>query len=117
MVVGVDRFREYFRDFQGSYVLIGGVAASIAMEELGEEFRLTKDLDIVLVVEALDRAFVGQFWKFIKEVAMPFARMVTAMGTPRFFIASRIRRTNPFPFRSSCFPVSRMAWSTKKRPE
>ncbi|WP_339489863.1 hypothetical protein [Pseudomonas rhizophila] len=67
MVVGVDRFREYFRDFQGSYVLIGGVAASIAMEELGEEFRLTKDLDIVLVVEALDRAFVGQFWKFIKD--------------------------------------------------
>lgn len=67
MVVGVDRFREYFRDFQGSYVLIGGVAASIAMEELGEEFRLTKDLDIVLVVEALDRAFVGQFWKFIKN--------------------------------------------------
>ncbi|MET3456327.1 hypothetical protein [Pseudomonas kilonensis] len=67
MVVGVDRFREYFKDFQGSYVLIGGVAASIAMEELGEAFRLTKDLDIVLVVEALDRAFVGQFWKFIKD--------------------------------------------------
>ena len=67
MVVGVDRFREYFKDFQGSYVLIGGVAASIAMEELGEEFRPTKDLDIVLVVEALDREFVGQFWKFIKD--------------------------------------------------
>lgn len=67
MVVGVDRFREYFRDFQDCYVLIGGVAASIAMEELGEEFRLTKDLDIVLVVEALDREFVGQFWKFIKD--------------------------------------------------
>lgn len=67
MVVGVDRFREYFKDFQGSYVLIGGVAASIAMEELGEEFRPTKDLDVVLVVEALDRAFVRQFWRFIKD--------------------------------------------------
>ena len=67
MVVGIDRFREYFKEFQGSYVLIGGVAASIAMEELGEEFRLTKDLDIVLVVEALDREFVGQFWTFIKD--------------------------------------------------
>lgn len=67
MVVGVDRFREYFKDFQGSYVLIGGVAASIAMEELGEEFRPTKDLDVVLVVEALDRAFVGQFWNFIRD--------------------------------------------------
>jgi hypothetical protein len=67
LVVGVDRFREYFKDFQDSYVLIGGVAASITMEELGEAFRLTKDLDIVLVVEALDRQFVGQFWKFIKD--------------------------------------------------
>lgn len=47
MVVGVDRFREYFKDFQESYVLIGGVAASMTMEELGEEFRPTKDLDVV----------------------------------------------------------------------
>jgi hypothetical protein len=67
MVVGVDRFREYFKDFQESYVLIGGVAASMTMEELGEEFRPTKDLDVVLVVEALNREFVGQFWKFIKD--------------------------------------------------
>jgi hypothetical protein len=67
MVVGIDRFREYFKDFQESYVLIGGVAASMTMEELGEEFRPTKDLDVVLVVEALNREFVGQFWKFIKD--------------------------------------------------
>lgn len=53
MVVGIDRFREYFKDYQGSYVLIGGVAASITMELLDEKFRTTKDLDVVLVVEAL----------------------------------------------------------------
>lgn len=67
MVVGIERFREYFKDYQGSYVLIGGVAASITMELLDEPFRLTKDLDVVLVVEALNREFVGQFWKFIKD--------------------------------------------------
>lgn len=67
MVVGIDRFREYFKDYQGSYVLIGGVAASITMELLDEPFRVTKDLDVVLVVEALNREFVGQFWKFIKD--------------------------------------------------
>lgn len=67
MVVGIDRFREYFKDYQGSYVLIGGVAASITMELLDERFRATKDLDVVLVVEALNREFVGQFWKFIKD--------------------------------------------------
>ncbi|UWF49896.1 hypothetical protein NYP20_02695 [Pseudomonas sp. N3-W] len=67
MVVGIDRFREYFKDYQGSYVLIGGVAASITMELLDEKFRTTKDLDVVLVVEALNLEFVGQFWKFIKD--------------------------------------------------
>jgi hypothetical protein len=67
MVVGIDRFREYFKDYQGSYVLIGGVAASITMELLDESFRATKDLDVVLVIEALNREFVGQFWKFIKD--------------------------------------------------
>ncbi|MEK1836439.1 hypothetical protein ACQKPC_13750 [Pseudomonas sp. NPDC089918] len=67
MVVGIDRFREYFKDYQGSYVLIGGVAASITMELLDEPFRATKDLDVVLVVEALNREFVGQFWTFIKD--------------------------------------------------
>ncbi|VVM42379.1 hypothetical protein PS862_00505 [Pseudomonas fluorescens] len=67
MVVGIDRFREYFKDYQDSYVLIGGVAASITMELLDEPFRATKDLDVVLVVEALNREYVGQFWKFIKD--------------------------------------------------
>jgi len=67
MVTGMDRFRAYFKDYQASYILIGGVAASISMELLGEPFRTTKDLDVVLVVEALDQAFVRQFWRFIKD--------------------------------------------------
>jgi hypothetical protein len=37
------------------YVLIGGTAATLAMEEAGLEFRATKDLDIVLYIEALKR--------------------------------------------------------------
>lgn len=37
------------------------------MEEVGLDFRATKDLDIVLYVEALDVGFVSVFWDFIKE--------------------------------------------------
>jgi len=48
-------------------VLIGGTACSLAMEEVGLEFRATKDLDIVLCVEALDGDFVGAFWEFIRK--------------------------------------------------
>jgi formylmethanofuran dehydrogenase subunit E len=53
LVKGLDIFREFFAPYSGEYVLIGGTAASLAMEEAGLEFRSTKDLDIVLYVEAV----------------------------------------------------------------
>lgn len=37
------------------------------MEEAGLDFRATKDLDIVLPVEALDGMFVEAFWQFIRN--------------------------------------------------
>lgn len=67
MVNGLDRFQAHFANYSNRYVLIGGTASSLAMEELGGSFRATKDLDIVLCVEALDREFVQAFWDFIKQ--------------------------------------------------
>jgi len=66
MVKGLDKFKEYFKDYTESYILIGGTASDQAMEEIGEEFRATKDLDIVLSVEVLQPDFVKTFWEFIK---------------------------------------------------
>ena len=66
MVDGLDIFREHFASYADRYVLIGGTAASIAMDELGVEFRVTKDLDIILIVEALDLEFVEVFWQFVE---------------------------------------------------
>ena len=66
MVTGLDLFRNHFASHRDQYVLIGGVAAALVMEDAGLEFRATKDLDVVLVVEMLDAAFVDRFWKFIR---------------------------------------------------
>lgn len=66
MVRGLDRFRDHFQAYPDSYILIGGAACALAMDEVGEEFRVTKDLDIVLCVEALDAAFVNAFWEFVR---------------------------------------------------
>ena len=66
MVDGIDIFREHFAPYADRYVLIGGTASSLAMDELGVDFRVTKDLDIVLIVEALDQAFVRAFWEFVE---------------------------------------------------
>ncbi len=67
MVVGLDRFAEHFRDHGDRYVLIGGVATQLALESAGVAFRATKDLDIVLLAEALDSSFVEHFWDFVRQ--------------------------------------------------
>jgi hypothetical protein len=67
MVKGLGLFKEHFKGFSDQYVLIGGTACSLAMEDVGLEFRATKDLDIVLIVEALNGAFVAAFWEFIRN--------------------------------------------------
>ncbi|MDP2229300.1 MAG: hypothetical protein Q8J78_17685 [Moraxellaceae bacterium] len=65
-MVGLDKFQQHFAAFADQYVLIGGVATLLALEEQGLEARATKDLDIVLCVEVLNPAFVQAFWAFVK---------------------------------------------------
>jgi hypothetical protein len=67
LVKGLALFREYFAPFSEQYVLIGGTAATIAMEEAGLDFRATKDLDIVLHIEALTPEFGEAFWAFLER--------------------------------------------------
>lgn len=67
MVRGIDIFKEYFKDFSGNYIIIGGTACDILIEEAGFTPRATMDIDIILIVEALSKEFVVQFWEFIKE--------------------------------------------------
>ena len=57
MVHGLEKFKAYFGDFTRQYVFIGGTAGDILMDELGASFRATKDLDRVLIIEALDASF------------------------------------------------------------
>ncbi len=66
MVKGVEIFRAYFKNFADNYVLIGGAACDEHMTEAGLTFRATKDLDIILIVEALNVEFVKAFWEFVK---------------------------------------------------
>ena len=67
MVKGIDIFQEYFNEYTDQYVLIGGAACSVSFEEQDINFgRTTKDLDIVLIVEAQTKEFGERFWKFIK---------------------------------------------------
>ena len=67
MVHGIEKFKSEFSQFTEQYVLIGGSACSLILEDLNSEFRATKDLDIVLVVEALKEDFVKVFCDFVEK--------------------------------------------------
>jgi len=66
VVKGVQKFREHFREFTDSFVVIGGVACDewLRSQDL-PAFRPTRDIDMVLVVEALRPEFVARFWEFV----------------------------------------------------
>ncbi|MBI3102185.1 MAG: hypothetical protein HYY98_11615 [Burkholderiales bacterium] len=84
MVRGLDIFQERFAPYVEQYVLIGGTAASLTMEDAGLEFRATKDLDVVLHVEALTPAFGVAFWKFVEEGGYEI-RQASDTGKPIFY--------------------------------
>lgn len=83
MVKGLDTFRKYFEDYESQYVLIGGAACDIVFESNDTTFRATRDLDMVLIVEALTPEFGEKFWEFIQEGK--YRNKSSNEGKPQFF--------------------------------
>jgi len=88
------------------------------MDELGAPFRATKDLDIVLIIEALDISFGNTFWQFIE--AGGYKHRQKSTGKNQFYRFSKpededfpkmielfSRKTNNFElkFNSSLTPI------------
>lgn len=67
MIRGLDLFRERFRDYEESLILIGGAACDDWFTRQGLNFRATKDLDIVLLLEAVNPDFVAAMRQFIDD--------------------------------------------------
>lgn len=65
MVTGIESFKEWFKGNESQYAIIGGTACDILMTEEGLDFRATKDIDLVLIIEAVDAAFGRKFWDYI----------------------------------------------------
>lgn len=83
MVTGIDRFREWFRGYEDQYAIIGGTACDLLMSEDGMDFRATKDIDLVLIVEAITPDFGRQFWQFVKDAGYEHRNKST--GLPQFY--------------------------------
>lgn len=83
MVKGLDTFQKYFTEYENQYVLIGGAACDIVFESNDVSFRATRDLDMVLIIEALTTEFGEKFWEFIVEGR--YRNKATNGGKPQFY--------------------------------
>jgi hypothetical protein len=77
MVKGLGLFKEHFKDFTGSFVIIGGTACSLLLEGAGLVYRATKDIDIILYVETLEPRFGKTFWDFVKKAGYEHSQKST----------------------------------------
>lgn len=83
MVKGLDIFRKYFKGYEQQYVLIGGAACDIIFESNETNFRATRDLDMVLIIEALTSDFGEKFWEFVEDGK--YRNKATNRGNSQFY--------------------------------
>lgn len=67
LVAGIEKFKEAMAGYEDCYVLIGGGACSILLNEAGADFRLTKDLDVVVLVDDCPASFAQAVWDFVRD--------------------------------------------------
>jgi hypothetical protein len=83
MVRGINSVREWFGGYQENYVVIGGTACDLLMDEAGETFRATRDIDMVLIVEALSVEFGSRFWEYVKMAG--YEQRLKNSGIPEYY--------------------------------
>ena len=83
MVLGIERFKEWFQGYEDHYAIIGGTACDLLMAEEGLNFRGTKDIDLVLIVEAISPEFSRRFWEFVRSAGYEHRNKST--GQPQFY--------------------------------
>jgi hypothetical protein len=83
MVKGFESFREWFTGYEMNYVVIGGTACDVLLSEAGEDFRVTKDIDMVLIVEALNAEFGNRFWEYVQMGG--YENRLRSTGKPEYY--------------------------------
>ena len=94
MVTEIDGFKEWFKGSEEQYAIIGGTACDILMTEEGLDFRATKDIDLVLIIEAVDANFGKKFWEYVKQAG--YEHCNKSSGVPQFYRFSH-PITNQYP--------------------
>lgn len=91
MVEGLDKFRESLGSYSDNYIIIGGTACNVILENAGTTPRVTHDIDMIVVVEQLTKDFVSAFWSFIREGGYTIEKRQRKDGEPAYALY-RFRR-------------------------
>ena len=83
MVSGIESFRKWFADYRDQYVVIGGTACDMLMSRDNFDFRATRDIDMVLILESLTSEFGAHFWQYVHEAGYEHQNKST--GEPQFY--------------------------------
>jgi hypothetical protein len=100
MINGLASFKEWFHGYENHYVIIGGTACDLLMGEAGRDFRATKDIDMVLIVETLTADFGIRFWEYVKAAGYNCRHKST--GAPQLHRFSKPRSTE-YPYMIELF--------------
>ncbi len=98
-VRGLEHFSKFFTGFEDHYVIIGGTAASVLMEEGALDYRGTKDIDLVILsdpsqeIAARIIEYVGLGQYEIKQ---------SSEGKPKYYRFTE-PRSDEFPFMLEIF--------------
>lgn len=65
MLDRLDSFKNAFSGYEDYYTVIGGTACELLMNDLGMGFRVTKDVDMIVILESGYGDFLKTFWQFI----------------------------------------------------
>lgn len=67
MRVELQTVKQYLNGCEEQYTIIGGTACELLLQAHDFGFRVTKDLDMVLLIEYLSPDFGHKFWKLIRD--------------------------------------------------
>lgn len=66
-VYGLERFSEYMEGFEDCYAIIGGTACDIILSDADLDFRATKDIDVILLVESRLPEAAAAVWRLVRD--------------------------------------------------
>lgn len=84
-MLGIDKIRQYLGGYKGNYVIIGGTACNLNLEAANLTGRATKDIDMIVVCEAITDEYLHAFWRFIKAGGYSAWQVKTEDNTRKSF--------------------------------